>query len=204
MKNPMATTAVFAALTVGNAANAQGMGGDFYASVFGGLSSSVATADYSASGYDVSVDYESEAGYILGATVGTSINANARAEAEFSFESNTIGTVVLDVDGSTASGDAVDDFVVTTTYLMGNVWFDFGRSAQVVPYAGGGLGVVFVNSAIDGDDFFDPATGIAFQVGAGVQLPVGTGAVDVGYRFKGFTGAEFESTAGTTTFDGSG
>ena len=209
MKNLFTTSAILAAVSAGNAVNAQGMG-DFYVSVFGGLSIGELTADYSYGGGSLELSLESDTGYILGVAVGTTVAPNIRAEAEVSYASYTIGTISYDVDfgGGSYSGsyDADDDTVVTTTYLLANVWYDIPGAAGsgITPYVGGGLGVVFATAEVDEEEIIDPTNGIAYQAGVGVQVPVGTGMIDAGYRFKGFTGADIESDGSSLSGDGSG
>ena len=80
---------------------------------------------------------------------------------------------------------------------MGNVWYDLSSigTGATQPYVGGGLGVAFVDFTFFGTDL-DTTTALAVQLGAGVKVPLGAGALDIGYRFKtapDFT-AEFEDS----------
>ena len=198
MKFMTTCTAIAVALTAASGASAQGMG-DFYASVFGGFSAGETIVDSSYSGVDVEQGLESESGYVLGVTVGSTVAPGLRAEAEVSYANYSIGSVSIaatnGVSSKSASIDAPDDTVVTTTYLLGNLWYDVpgvATGSGVLPYVGGGLGLAIVNGDVDGEDIFDQTIGIAYQAGVGVQIPVGAGLIDVGYRFKGFTGADID------------
>jgi hypothetical protein len=190
MKNLMSTAAMLTAMSVGTSASAQGTG-DWYASVFGGLS----TGAYTIEDYDNrgdSLELSTDSSYILGGTVGRAITPDVRAELELSYadyemDSYSFGNYSGDTD------DIVEDgFTLTTTYLMGNVWYDFaamGAGGTTRPYVGGGLGLAIVDVTFSSDEL-DTVNALAFQVGAGVQVPVGAGLIDVGYRFKGT--AEFD------------
>ena len=204
MKNIFTTTAILVAVTAGNTVNAQGMSGDFYASVFGGYSTSEISTDYSSGPYSGDIAYESDSGYVLGVTVGTTVAPNIRAEAEVSYAGYSIGSGSINYTGPGGSGsysfDIEDDFTVNTTYLLANVWYDVagaGGASGVMPYVGGGLGLGIVSAAAEspgGDDvdLIDAESALAYQFGAGVRVPLGAGMVDVGYRYKAFTGAAFD------------
>ena len=197
MKNLMITTAACAALTAASSANAQGMGGDFYASVFGGYIFGEATAEASLGVATVEQSVDLENGFTVGATVGTSIAANLRAEAEVSYARYAAGDVSGSVSYAGTSYDlptyaAGDDVVYTATYLLGNVWYDIPTGSGFTPYVGGGLGLAFFSGDNDGQEIFEPTNGFAYQFGGGIQVPVGPGTFDLGYRFKGFTGADID------------
>ena len=198
MKNLLSTTALLAAITAGGAASAQEMAGDWYGSVFGGYSTlSDAGASYTGGGYTVALTQEVDPGYILGATVGMSVAPNLRVEAELSYAKYELGNYDVTYDGvSYYSGTTEGE--VTTTYLLGNVWLDLpdmGGGSGAVPYIGGGLGAVKV-------EFFDEAdTGVAYQIGVGLQFPAGAGMIDVGYRFKGTGKTEFTFGPDAVEFD---
>ena len=200
MKNFMTTTAVLAAMTAATTANAQGMGGDFYASVFGGYSLGDVTTEGELSGYNFDVTAEGESGYILGLTVGTTVAPNIRAEAEVSYAAYAVDTLAISYSGGGYDIDASEaDVSTTATYLLANVWYDIPNVAGgsgIAPYVGGGVGYGVLTGKVDDGgevDLFDDAGGIAFQIGAGIQVPVGAGMIDVGYRFKGVTGGETDN-----------
>lgn len=206
MKTAYSITAFIAAMSVASSATAQNSG-DWYASIFGGFSyaegeSTISEefADYYFESSEFDLSIESDSGFALGATLGKSLSRNLRAEAELSFASYTVGTVA----GISSEYDGViydvsgDDVEASATYLMGNLWYDLNDptgGSGVTPYVGGGIGVARVTGTLDGDDLFDPATGFAYQIGAGVQVPAGAGIVDIGYRYKGVAGLEIEGAS---------
>ena len=186
MKNLTSTAAMLVAITAGSATHAQGLGGDWYASVFAGFGA--ATQDYdNYDGFpDFEAEYESDSGTLFGATVGRKMSGGLRVEAELSYALYEMGDADSNYGGYVLREDNVE---AAATYLLGNVWYDIpdiGGGAGIAPYVGGGLGVAVLSNSDDGAGFdFDDSTGLAYQIGAGVQYPVGAGAIDVGYRFKG-------------------
>ena len=207
MKNLLSTTALLAAITAGDAVSAQEMAGDWYGSVFGGYStSSDLETSYTYVGeytYTAIVTQGTDPGYILGVTVGTSVAPNLRVEAELSYAKYVIGdfNVSASYGGDTSSYGGTSEGEESTTYLLANVWLDLpnmGGGALAVPYIGGGLGGAKVR-IVDGVDQTD--TVIAYQIGAGLQFPLGAGMIDVGYRFKGTGKTEFTIFGDTTEWD---
>ena len=198
MRNLITTTAVLAAMTAASDASAQGMGGDFYASVFGGYSVGDVTLSGTSGVTDFDVDVEAESGYVVGVVVGTTVAPNIRVEAEVSYAAYTIDNLEVSYSGGGYSYDVSDfDVSTTATYLLANVWYDIpnvGGGSGIMPYVGGGIGYgTLTGEAEDGGsnvDQFDDASGLAFQIGGGVQVPVGPGMFDVGYRYKAITGAD--------------
>lgn len=194
MKNLFSTTAILAAMTTASAANAQGMTGDWYVSLFGGLSAA-SDAEYDATDNypaysEVIFKTELETGPVLGIAVGTEVSPNLRAEVELSYASYELGEYSIDYTGPSSGtysyGDIDGD--ATATYVLANIWYDFSTvgAGSFTPYVGGGVGGVTVD--VEGED----ASSIAGQIGAGATLPVGGGIIDIGYRFK---------TTGTLEFD---
>ncbi|MFQ1702543.1 outer membrane protein [Loktanella agnita] len=187
MKSIIGTTAILAAMTAASAANAQGMSGDWYVSVFAGFSM-MSDAEYDATdnyaGYDeVIFATELEAGPLIGIAVGTEISPNLRAEAELSYATYELGESSVDYSypggsGSYSYGDTDGD--ASATYILANLWYDLPNmgGGTYVPYIGGGIGGVQVE-AEDSDD-----TVAAGQIGAGAQFALGSGFLDVGYRLK--------------------
>lgn len=183
MKEIFGTTAILVAMTAATTAQAQGINGDWYASVFGGYSfpSSLdndATDNYS--GYDEVIFFvEQEEGLVLGAAIGLEVSPGLRAEVEISYASYELGDYGVEYSpgspGEETYGDVPGD--ATATYLMANVWYDVSDMGgdSYTPYVGGGIGGVAYDIE-DGDD----GTALAFQLGVGAQF----GAIDVGYRFK--------------------
>lgn len=194
MKTFLSTTALLAAMTAGNAASAQGMTGNWYASVFGGFSvPSDLETSYSYSGYTVDIEQELDPGYMFGITLGTSVSTNLRAEAELSYAKYEGGDTTVSYAGYSYSysGDVGD---ATATYLMANLWLDLpniGGGSSAVPYVGGGIGGANLELEDEDDTVF------AYQIGAGIRIPAGPGMIDIGYRLKGTDEPEF-SVDGTT------
>ncbi|CTQ49463.1 outer membrane protein [Jannaschia donghaensis] len=107
-------------------ASAQGLNGDVYIEVFGGLS------DLSSTGLNfgaVEDDTGFDTGGLAGGALGYAFAASpVRAELEFTYRS---------ADGSDVAGD----FASTTLALNG--YYDFGDDdARLRPYIGAGVGVV--------------------------------------------------------------
>lgn len=196
MKKFFTTTAMLAAMTAGTTANAQ----DWYASVFAGATTggSLDTGysyDYMGSTYDVDLSAEFDNSYILGVTVGMQVGSNLRAEAELLYAKYAVDKTKFSYSGYSYSYDAEDGDDVGVTYLMGNLWYDIPQMAggmAMTPYVGGGIGLARVTDESDGPDSVDDSNGFAYQIGGGVQFPVGAGAIDVGYRYKAVTGITLE------------
>mgnify|MGYP001799661749 CR=1 FL=1 len=194
MKNLLATTAIVTAAMAGTTANAQGFGSGAYVNIFGGYDVMTTTTEATSDADSLEFDWEGAGGFNLGAAVGLEISSGLRAEAEISYSTQ-------DVDSVSLEGGSVDveDVTLTNTYLLANVWYDvpMGAGSLFTPYVGGGLGAGIVDIGevdVDADaDGIDPATGLAYQVGAGVQVAVGPGAVDLSYRFRGVVALEFDN-----------
>jgi opacity protein-like surface antigen len=161
-------------------------GTGWYLSVFAGgvWANSLAADDGSATDGQF-FDFDTDMGWLVGATLGTHITDNLRGEVELSTGSVALtGLTIDDVDaGSISDGSA------STTYLLGNVWFDIATGSGFTPYIGGGLGASYVTAKGTADDI--PYTvdmagwGWAYQLGAGVKVDVADNvALDLGYRFK--------------------
>ena len=139
-------------------------------------------------GYEVEEQdllYSTDSGYGLGVTVGRVVAPNIRAEVELAYSEYELDSYENDAGDS---GSLPDDFAdLRATYLLGNVWYDIpnvGAAGTITPYVGGGLGLGVVDYSVFGADL-DTANALAYQIGAGVQFPVGTGKIDAGYRYKG-------------------
>ena len=137
-------------------------------------------------------------GYIIGGAVGVDWGNQLRTEIELSH-------AAWSSDKSVISGEGFDPYTTTdgssvnATYLLGNVWYDLAQGSKVAPYVGGGLGIgwAHINSS-DIDSQFS-ASGLAFQVGAGVRFHLSDRAlIDVGYRFKDIVGLNYTDSDGGT------
>ncbi|MEN6542486.1 outer membrane beta-barrel protein [Parvibaculum sp.] len=83
---------------------------------------------------------------------------------------------------------------VSVVTLLANFWYDLPIEGPVVPYAGGGLGIAWVDYSVAGTggntgrtsiDGSKNETDFAYQLGLGVRAPLGDSvSVDVGYRWR--------------------
>jgi len=101
--------------------------------------------------FDNTFEVDLQSGMLFGATLGYDnlfggSGGDVRAEAEFSHRSQDFDGIGGDVDLSA---------------LMGNIWYDFDMNGPLVPYAGAGLGIGFI------DDNVDEESGFAWQFGGG-------------------------------------
>ena len=180
----------------------------WYVSVFGGWSNiqdhsfdfvnNITGAHF---GYRVSLDD----GYTVGGAFGLIVNNNTRIEIEVAHTrakfSDNYAAVPPGFVGLNESGS------IRVTTVMANIWFNT-HIGHLSPYVGGGIGVGFVDGDLTisngaGRQFDGKDTGLAFQVGAGVRIPLGTNLeLDVGYRWKTVLDINFTSAiAGFSTTD---
>lgn len=157
----------------------------WYFSVFaGGLWDGFITAEDDSDGDAFDVEVSTDAGWLLGATVGTHVFDSLRAEVE-------LYGARRDVNGASEGPFSIDlDGTVTTVGLLGNLWVDFDTGSGFTPYIGGGLGVGYIHAESPGAGPVSPldadGVGLAYQLGAGVQVDVADNiALDLGYRWKG-------------------
>lgn len=200
MKPILSATALCAALSVATTTQAQGVG-DWYVSVFAGYTN-IESIDTEQSIFEIEHEFDDSG--IFGVTVGRSVQPGLRAELELSYASYEGGEVIYDgeVAYSFTQGEA------STTYLMGNVWYDVttARLGGAVPYLGGGIGVVNldVDTTLETFDagYGDTITAFAYQLGAGVMFPVGAGMIDVAYRLKGANDLDIDDNDGIGVYEG--
>lgn len=158
----------------------------WYFSVFaGGVWDGFVTAEDDSDADPDDVEVSTDAGWLLGAAVGTHVFDSLRAEVE-------VYGARRDVNEATEGPDVYPDLSgsVTTAALLGNLWVDFDTGSGFTPYIGGGLGIGYVAAeaetamgvaALDAD-----GVGLAYQLGAGVKVDVADNvALDLGYRWKG-------------------
>ena len=193
MKTLLISTAIISLVGSAGSVSAQGLGQGLYGSAFLGYGLGDTVAEVSDGTDFLEYTFESEGGILFGATIGATVAPNIRAEAEISFLSQSVDTLSLDSSDS-GSGEidvSDDDVSLTNTYYLANVWYDIegvAGGSGLNPYVGGGLGLASLDiDTGDSDDGFDEGTGFAYQLGAGVQIPVGAGAVDLGFRYKAVT-----------------
>lgn len=124
--------------------------------------------------FDNTFEVDLESGLLFGGTLGfdnlfAGAGGDVRVEAEVSHRTQ-------ELDGL---GDDVN-----LTAVMGNAWYDFDMGGPFVPYAGGGLGVGFV------DDEVDEATGFAYQFGGGINYHMSPSTM-LGFNYR-YLRADFE------------
>lgn len=142
---------------------------------------------------------------LFGASVGMEWNDVVRAELEVAHFSNSLREVDRFTSGA-SSGTYGGSGTIGSTYLLGNVWADWKNNSAFTPYAGGGLGVAFLNTS--GVVLTNPAIGwfndanqtrFAWQVGAGVKYQVTQSiALDLGYRYLQVQNVVFDYPSGGT------
>lgn len=134
---------------------------------------------------------------IIGGTVGVDWGNNWRTEFELSFanfESDHFHITEFKCEKPPSSlcvthrvpGDAGS--TVSTTYLLGNIWYDIGSGSKLTPYIGGGLGMGLVGADMFRDTLNAEqvnSAGLAIQLGLGLRFNVSEHVlIDAGYRFK--------------------
>jgi opacity protein-like surface antigen len=205
MKNLMSTAAMLTAMTAGTASQAQGFGDQWYVSVFAGYAN-IGSIDTDF--YVDDVEHEFDDSYTLGLTVGTTLGTNLRGEVELSYSRYEGGDV--NYTGYFGDSTSSSDGDAATTFLLANIWYDLPNASVGggTPYLGGGIGAVSldVETTFDGNPFGygDTVTGLGYQIGAGIQFPMGAGLIDVAYRLKGTNGLDIDDNddAGDVYKDG--
>lgn len=165
-----------ASYSLGDEIMPQGEGsGDWYISLFGGAAMPN-RAVHLVDGYPISFDRDT--GFAVGATVGTHIADDLRAELEVSYQKTANSSY------SPYAGASYPDIGnLKSGFVLGNVWKDF-HLGRVSPYIGGGVGVGWTSLTLPG--FNDrPGASMAGQFGAGARVALSDSiALDMGYRFK--------------------
>ncbi|CAN7522375.1 outer membrane beta-barrel protein [Devosia sp. LjRoot16] len=137
-------------------------------------------------------NFDTDIGWLVGVAAGARFTDNLRGEVELSTGAIGLNDVTVDdIATFAAEGSA------STTYLLGNLWFDIDTGSGFTPYIGAGLGAGFVSAeatsvplaySIDMSGW-----GWAYQVGAGVKVDVSDNiALDLGYRYKAIVDADLE------------
>ena len=171
----------------------------WYLSVFGGAQWSTAEADDGSAANGQFFDFDSDIGWQFGVALGARFTDNLRGEVELS--SGAVGLSDVTISGGPAPGPfdndtyPIADGSASTTYLLGNLWFDIDTGSGFTPYIGGGLGAAYVSAQgtlpVGSVDL--SGWGLAYQVGAGVKVDVADNiALDLGYRYKAVVDAELE------------
>lgn len=173
-----------------------------YISVFGGahILNDVETV-ISPGGFlpNYELSYDTKTGYLLGGAIGVKWNDMVRTEIELSYASAKAKTEDAQFGALFASNPVSGP--IQSTYLLGNVWFDYSNDSAMTPYIGAGLGMGWADADVDGDKVVglkNGSSGLAFQLGAGVKYDISeTIAVDLGYRFKGLKDINFDLISST-------
>ncbi|MEO0342312.1 MAG: outer membrane beta-barrel protein [Pseudomonadota bacterium] len=177
LKNLSVTGLALALATTAHISDASAQGiakGQYYAGGFvGGISF---TNDLTDSPSAVSQLDRDDTGFIFGAVLGRGFANNLRGELEISKWS---------ADGSCAfKCKTSGSYNMDALQILGNLWLDIPlESSNLTPYVGGGIGYLDYSAETIVDDL--EASGMSYQVGGGVTIPVGGSAlIDIGYRYK--------------------
>ena len=101
----------------------------------------------------------------FGGGVGYQFNPNMRAD------------VTADWAGDYGVAPGAD---MSTTTVLGNLYFDWANDSAFTPYVGAGLGYGWIDDTPSGSD-----SGIAYGLAAGVSMGLTDNIdLDVGYRFR--------------------
>jgi len=102
---------------------------------------------------------------VLGGGVGYQFNDNMRADLTADWAGNY---------------DVAPGADMSTTTVLGNLYFDWANDSAFTPYVGAGIGYGWVDDAPSGND-----SGIAYGLAAGVSMGLTDNIdLDVGYRFR--------------------
>ncbi|MGB8314227.1 MAG: outer membrane beta-barrel protein [Aestuariivirga sp.] len=95
----------------------------------------------------------------------------------YRFNNNMRADVTVDWAGNYNVAPGAD---MSTTTVLGNLYFDWANDSAFTPYAGAGLGYGWVNDTPSGNE-----SGIAYGLAAGVAMKLTDSVdLDVGYRFR--------------------
>jgi opacity protein-like surface antigen len=117
----------------------------------------------------------SDTGFVLGGSVGTSIDAvpGLSLEGEVSFRNNSLSTFGGFIDGDQDQ-----------TAVMVNARYDVLQDGYYRPYVLAGVGYGLNKLSIENSPLAFESQGVAWQVGAGIDLRVADGVfVGAGYRY---------------------
>jgi opacity protein-like surface antigen len=108
---------------------------------------------------------DDDSAFSVGGGVGYRFNDNMRAD------------VTVDWAGQY---DVAPGANMSTTTVLGNLYFDWANDSAFTPYLGAGLGYGWVNDTPSGDE-----SGFAYGLAAGVAMTLTDSVdLDVGYRFR--------------------
>lgn len=136
-----------------------------------------------------------KAGYGLLGAVGCDYGSY-RFEAEAGYADNNLKTYNgIDLDGD-----------ISVYSLMANAYYDIDAGGSVTPYIGAGVGVAqvsghnIVESGTSGTPVNDNEMALAYQIGAGVAIPL-TSTVDLDARYRYFATTDFSTDFGNLNVD---
>jgi opacity protein-like surface antigen len=105
-----------------------------------------------------------DSAFVLGGGVGYQFNENMRADLTADWAGNY---------------DVAPGADMSTTTVLGNLYFDWANDSAFTPYVGAGIGYGWVDDAPGND------SGIAYGLAAGVSMGLTDNIdLDVGYRFR--------------------
>jgi opacity protein-like surface antigen len=172
-------------------------GGSWYVSAFGGGAFMEDYTVFSAAFGGITNTLGTDAGFVVGGTVGKEFMPGWRGEIEVSYWE-------VGPDSWTNSGFVGTGLNghVSSVNVLANVWYDFNLDTFVDPYIGGGIGIGFVDGNLsttngvglqfDGDD-----AGLAYQLGTGLKIGLSPMMdLDIGYRYRGVRDVSFAAGPG--------
>jgi len=211
VKRLLSAATVAAAISVAGAATAADLivdqpveavaaseSGDWYVSLFAG---GVWTNDVDTNFYGTEYSVSFDAGYTLGIAVGTQVFENLRGEVELSFGRVEASSYIRE-----GSPERDAEGALSTTYLLGNLWYDLDMGSVITPYIGGGIGAGYATADTHFNNnsygYGPGGIGFAYQLGFGVAVDVADNvALDLGYRYKSILGVDFDDNDGDGVYE---
>lgn len=119
---------------------------------------------------------------------------------DHTYRSSDVDDVCISGMGCASTAGVAVGGDVTAHALMANIWWEPDIGGRILPYAGGGIGVAFLNidASAGGSGFSSDATAFAYQAGAGIGYAVTPDIVGyVDYRWWGTSDADFDGVDAT-------
>jgi len=168
--------------------------GNFYASIFGGVSMINDFDFVSTAGGGIDGTMEFENGYSIDAALGYDFGNGLSIEGQVGYLNAGLIGGTFDVIPYDAEGSA------SMTYAMVNAWYGFDLGG-VTPFIGGGVGLA--SATLDSEfsapfetaSFTDTSYALAAQVGAGISLAV-TEDISLTGRYRYLATGDFTMTDG--------
>ncbi len=110
-----------------------------------------------------------------------------RFEGELGYQTNSVDTLYIPYFQSNSTGD------IETWSVLANAYYDISTGSGIKPYLTAGAGaarVQFENLGLPGLRWSEHDNVFAYQVGAGVEIPISKG-VKLDARYRYFSTAEF-------------